>query len=618
MTSNAYRLDLEGRQIKAVGPLSFLRLLYNIPGARRADGAVWLPLTRENLMAVEAVGVAEVSEQFAQVRRSRFRPTREQLEDALTALNRLGAPSPLLLHQWEFLAHGLQSQGMLNASEQGLGKTRMAIALTQAWGARRVLLCMPKDLARQWEEDLRAIWQEGGPAARFVNLTAGTKVERGARLRLLAPLKGDAALDRTFRRVTYVAVNYEVVRDLYRDCAAFAPDCIVADESWKVKNPTAKSTKALLRLADLMRDRYQEEFHALALSGTPVGNDIGDLWAQLRLLGPDAVDGLTYAGFLERFAVLKPLDLGARVVRVPDGIKDPAGLMRLVQRSWFRATKASCLNLPPKRHQTVNLTLPRDVRRLYDDVSTRGEIALGHGLALTGEAVKLVRLQQIAGGTRVRWVGGDLVADGDGASWATELTERLENIRATGNNWIVERLPSPKLEWLVDWVEQELAPHPTVRVIVWCRFNCEVARITEELVRLLGQGRVEAVTGGQGGVSVDRLDAIKASFNSRNPEGVQVIVAQVKKLFAGHNLQACDYNIDYSLDWSYIVNAQKEDRSHRLGRTEEVNYIRLTCQNTVDEAVAQSVDAKEANAQRTVQNTATDTGVRGPVTSERP
>jgi SNF2 family DNA or RNA helicase len=580
-----YTLTVNGRTLIARGPTVLLNQLAAVPQARRGPGRVDIPLTREALMIAEAVGQPTVCDRYRELRRKAFAPTRDRLTRGVEAVDAYfgeEARPNLLTHQWEFIAHALPTNGILNASEQGLGKTRMAAVLALAWGCQRIVIALPKDLATQWGDELHFLSRR----VQFANLTLGTKEHRAGRLRLLRPVRGGNQLT-----PIVVVVNYEVLRDLREQVNGFAADCFIFDESWKIKNPSAKVTKSAIWLTDKMRDRTRMG-KVLCLSGTPVGKDIGDLWAQLRVLGPQAVDGLSYQGFLHRFAVLKPLQVSGRIVHIPDGIRDPVGLMRLVYRSWFRATKAACLSLPPKVHHVQTLALPTAVRRLYEDVERRGEQALGNALALTGEAVKLLRLQQICGGTKAVWLGEEM-----------EEMEALEDVRRGSTGWGIEWLPSPKLDWLLTRLRDDFLPHPFSRVIVWCRFNTEVERITEELKAAGWDDRVALVWGS---TKTRELDAIKRSFNSRDPEGVQIIVAQVKKLFAGHNLQATDWNFDYSLDWSHIVNSQKEDRSHRMGRMEEVNYVRLICVDTVEEAINSQLETKARNAGLVTPGTASD------------
>ena len=213
----------------------------------------------------------------------------------------------------------------------------------------------------------------------------------------------------------------------------------------------------------------------------------------------------------------------------------------------------------------IKLPLPREVRELYHQVIENGEQALGSLLSLSGERVTMLRLQQIVGGHR------PILSDNP------EEDTRLEV------------LPSFKVDWVKQFAVDRLLEYSNIRCIIWCKFTAEIFRLQQELSIILGEEKVAAVTGDMSNIE---LDNVKISFNSRDENGIQVIVAQVKKLACGHNLQACDWNIYFSHSWSYLERSQSEDRSHRMGRIGPVQYIDLVCENTIDEQVLQATDNK--------------------------
>lgn len=588
-----YSLDFGDRTLVASGPLSLVSKLYHIPGAVQSGADVLLPVARVSFLAAEAVGVAEVSDAYREARRAFLRPSRDQLRAVETGFRETadGSVPSLLVHQWEFLAHSVGHREAFNGSEQGLGKTRMALALLRLWGSRRTLLVLPRDLASTWEGEIPFIWPRITDRPRFINLTEGSIEERAERVRAELP-RGD------FRSAhpKIIAVNYDVIADhkakpggvlqggLERYLGALGSDAIVADESHKLKNPKAAVTKALLRLSLGVEGRHGCK---MELTGTPIGNDVGDLWSQMRFLSLDLARE-NYGGWLMRFAVMRPLHLPGRTIMEPVGVSDPAALMERVERVWFRATKATCLTLPPQRREVVELDMPATTRTLYKRVDDEGEAALGHDLSLAPEAVIRIRLQQICGGHRpipvekLRGVGID----------------QVEEIA-----WEANPLPNcPKLQWCLDHASNRLLPHPQTRAVFWCRFNPEVDRLTAELTRLLGDGRVFSA---KGGGSVRDLDEAKASFQSRDPEGVQVIVAQIARLHSGHNLQAADWMVYYSDTWSLIHHDQSEDRAHRVGRTEAVDYRYLVLRNSIDEEVRAALVSKRDFSARLTPDVAT-------------
>jgi SNF2 family DNA or RNA helicase len=101
----------------------------------------------------------------------------------------------------------------------------------------------------------------------------------------------------------------------------------------------------------------------------------------------------------------------------------------------------------------------------------------------------------------------------------------------------------------------------------------------------------------------DEIERIKKSFNSRDEDGVQVIVAQIKKMSHGHNLQACDYMIYFSNDWSYVQRIQSEDRAHRMGREGAIEYYDLVIEDSIDTDIKTALEKHEDFAQRVARHT---------------
>jgi hypothetical protein len=94
----------------------------------------------------------------------------------------------------------------------------------------------------------------------------------------------------------------------------------------------------------------------------------------------------------------------------------------------------------------------------------------------------------------------------------------------------------------------------------------------------------------------DDSATVASLLHSRSPAGIQVLVCQWQKMAFGHNLQAADWHVRFSHTWSYVQHSQGEDRSHRMGREEEVHYIDLIATKTVDEDIPAALAAKRDSA----------------------
>lgn len=556
-------------EIVVHGPQHLRARLARVPGVRTTDEKTTVDATRANFLIVEAIAAPqEVSEDYKKLRAITVGEPGFDPYMADRVYGAYCAATPLLPHQEQFITFARDKRAAFNASEQGTGKTRMAWVLAELWKARRILIVCPKSLIPQWEQEYR---QSVVTPKRMspITLQDGSVKERGHKLRDITE-----QAEGSFQWRPAVIINYECLHGMLAHLRVYQPDLIIFDESSKLKSRSAQMTRAALKLTAELHER---KGRVLLLTGTPIGNDIGDLWSQLNLLDPKLAPE-SYTKFIETYGEIANINFGGRLVRKVTGCLDPAGLMQRLEPVWFRATKATCLKLPPKVHERITLKMPKPLKDIYTAVQKDGAAALGAPGCLDSEGSNLIRLQEIAGGLM------PTPADKFGTDWTMEPCR-----------W------QPKLEWLEQWVKDRLVDDPQHRVIIWCRYRAEMGLIGTMLRDVIEERRVRFA---HGDVDNQSLDEIKASFNSRDPKGVQVIVAQIQKLAYGHNLQACDTNIFYSHTWSYIDRSQAEDRSHRHGREQFVRYIDLVLAGTVDEDIMKAMERKESLTARFTPETA--------------
>ena len=173
-----------------------------------------------------------------------------------------GEPLPLRLggtlepFQWAGVRYALHARRCFIADEQGLGKTVEALAAIEADNAYPAVVVCPASLKLNWEREA-ARWLPHRSTA-LVHGKTGTP----------------AAADITI-------LNYEIVAAHREALARRRPRALVLDESHLAKNPRAKRTQAVRRLAAAL----PADGLRLALTGTPVLNHAEELISQLRVLG---------------------------------------------------------------------------------------------------------------------------------------------------------------------------------------------------------------------------------------------------------------------------------------------------------------------------------------------
>ncbi|WP_249021318.1 DEAD/DEAH box helicase [Conexibacter sp. S30A1] len=159
--------------------------------------------------------------------------------------------------QWAAVRYALQARRTFLSDEQGLGKTVEALATLEADGAFPAVVICPASMKLTWEREANH-WLPH---------------------RSVAVLSGREG--RPLPDAEIVILNYEIVAGRLEALVASGPRALVADESHYCKNPTAKRTRAVRRLADAVAT----DGLRLALTGTPVMNHADELIAQLRVIG---------------------------------------------------------------------------------------------------------------------------------------------------------------------------------------------------------------------------------------------------------------------------------------------------------------------------------------------
>ncbi len=182
------------------------------------------------------------------------RRSRAQSGPELAIEDRLGGE--LKPFQRAGVAYALEARRAFLADEQGLGKTVQALAALEADDAYPAIVVCPASLKLNWLRET-----EHWLPHRSVTVVSGTGTV------------ADAA--------DITIINYEIVHAHRTRLQLRRPKALVLDESHYVKNPRAKRTQAVRRLAESLKP----DALRLALTGTPVMNHPDELIAQLRVIG---------------------------------------------------------------------------------------------------------------------------------------------------------------------------------------------------------------------------------------------------------------------------------------------------------------------------------------------
>jgi SNF2 family DNA or RNA helicase len=282
------------------------------------------------------------------------RRSRAQTAEPLEVEARLGGE--LRPFQRAGVEYVLWSRRTFLADEQGLGKTIQALAALEADDAYPAVVVCPASLKLNWKREI-----ERWLPHRSVTVVSGTGGNH---------VPADI-----------VVLNYEIVAAHRPRLTLRRPKALVLDESHYVKNPRAKRTQAVRKLAGgLAPDALK-----LLLTGTPVMNHPEELIAQLRIIGR-----------LEEFGS------GARFARRFQGAGAEERIHWHLRRSCFvRRLKADVLpQLPAKRQVVVPVALEneREYRLAEEDVIKwlrEQPLDLGELEAKVAAALRAERLAQL-------------------------------------------------------------------------------------------------------------------------------------------------------------------------------------------------------------------------------
>ncbi len=223
------------------------------------------------------------------------------------------------------------------ALDPGLGKTRIAIEHAKKIGARRVLVVCPNTVRLVWEAELKKWWSHA-PA---------TCVVKTAKV----PSAGSCV----------VIINYDRLRQDYLQQLCFGSqwDLLILDEAHYLKNPDAKRTRAVYQ-SILPRCKA-----AVALSGTPMPNNAGELYTACRYLAPITIrtgEGhpMTQWQFEQTYCTHRTLRIGGNERQVIAGSKNLDDLARRIKPFMLRMKKEDVLaDLPPMQFVTVPVNVGR-------------------------------------------------------------------------------------------------------------------------------------------------------------------------------------------------------------------------------------------------------------------
>ncbi|KAL7543063.1 hypothetical protein ACHAXR_012376 [Thalassiosira sp. AJA248-18] len=441
---------------------------------------------------------------------------------------------------WMIKLHDHGINGIL-ADEMGLGKTLQTISLLaylrEARGVKGPhIVIVPKSVVGNWIKEFRK-WC---PSIRAVRM-GGTKDERmRAREEFLKP-------DEKTGKYKFDALvcSYEAVLKEKTSLGRIPWKYLIIDEAHRIKNENSSLSKAVRLLNTGFR---------LLITGTPLQNNLHELWALLNFLLPEIFGDSEQ---FDEWFTMSGKEGQENVIRKLHTVLRPFMLRRV--------KKDVACSLPPKKETKLFIGLTKMQQDWYKRVLRKDAHELN---ALGGPSH--ARLQNVL--MHLRKVCNHPYLF-DGAEAGPPFTDGPHIWENSGKMQLMNKL-LPKLK------------AKGSRVLIFSQMT-RILDILEDYLRLVGHEycRIDGNTDGE------KRDSQMEEFNAEGSSKFCFLLS-TRAGGLGINLATADIVILYDSDWNPQVDLQAMDRAHRLGQTKPVQVFRFVSEGTVEEKIIERADRK--------------------------
>ncbi|MCA9262445.1 MAG: SNF2 helicase associated domain-containing protein, partial [Planctomycetales bacterium] len=408
------------------------------------------------------------------------------------------------------------------ADDMGLGKTIQVLALLESRRHRRVehnevkrpsIVVVPKSLVFNWIEEAARFT----PQLKVLNYTGSQRTE----------------LVNAIESTDVVITTYGTLRRDILELRKIPFDYAVLDEAQAIKNANSQASKAC---------RLLRATHRLAMTGTPVENHVGELWALFEFLNPGMLGGA--------LAFSRAAKGGA--FRENDQFDSLEILRRSIRPYILRRTKNQVLtDLPGKTEQSLYCEMTPSQKKQYDELLAYYRAHIDTKVKEIG--VKRAKIHVLEALLRLRQAACD---------------PRLLDDSLTK--------PGAKIELLLQQLDEVLDEGH--KVLVFSQFTSLLALVRKSVE---SSGWDYEYLDGR---TRNRAEHVK---RFQTDESCRLFLISLKAGGHGLNLTAADYVFILDPWWNPAVEAQAVDRAHRIGQTRPVMAYRMICRGTVEEKIVE-------------------------------
>ena len=416
------------------------------------------------------------------------------------------------------------SLGGILADDMGLGKTIETIAfINTIKNDKPILIVSPKSLVFNWVSEFNKFAKDI-PVYPII----GTVEERK---KIIKKIKND--------KFGVYFISYDSLRNEYENLLDFTFDLVILDEAQFIKNMHAKKTNAVKQMTAL---------HTIALTGTPIENNIYDLWSIFDFLMPHYL--LDYEDFKESF------ESDEEYYKI---VKDKVAPFILRRR------KEDVLKDLPEKFEVIMTTeMSPEQRKLYDAfrLKAKEELKSKDGGSHVMEVLSIItRLRQIC----------------------VDPSTFVENF--TGE--------SGKITMLKEIIENKMKDGH--RFLIFSQFVSALNIVKEEIEKM--GIKYFMITG-----DTSAKERLRICNDFNDDEDYKVVLISLKAGGTGLNLVGADVVIHLDPWWNYSAQNQASDRAHRIGQTRTVEVIKLIAENSIEERVVSLQDEKKELVDKVISN----------------
>ncbi len=408
---------------------------------------------------------------------------------------------------WLLFLRDYNLNGIL-ADEMGLGKTIQALTLLSIEKKNRPnLIIVPTSLIFNWENEIKKY-----------SYNFNYLIYYGKNREL--ELKNIHNFDIVLTTYNVARIDFEKLKDLEFNY-------IILDESQYIKNPTSIISKYLTKF---------KAKHKLALTGTPLENNLNELWSQFNFLLPGFLGDL--ASFLKEYSNKENLE----------------NLKKKIKPLILRRKKEDVLQeLPPKNEIVHHYEMNEEQKQFYDAVRT-------FYLERIFKQIELVGINKsynfiIEGLLRLRQICcHPVLSNFEYDNLSKIKSSKFENFK----------------KLLISLVEKDR------KILVYSQF-VQMLKIMKKWLKTKGIN-YEYLDGH----TKNRFEKVK-NFQENND--IKVFLISIKAGGVGLNLTSADNVIIYDPWWNPAVENQAIDRTHRIGQTKKVFVYKLIMKDSIEEKV---------------------------------